>query len=573
MLEILNKKERLGFFLLAILMLGGSLLEALGVSIIIPVTAFVLDPQQAGKFPYIANLLKSVPGAESNWRVIAIVLLVLVFLIKSSFLSYVNWIQYSTIFNIERRLSQKLFQNYLDRPYSRHHDLKLSDVTNNVIRVTSTFCISVLLSLATIFSEVTTLIAIVALLVFLEPAGTTLVFALLGFFGAIFYFSTRKKMSAWGAIRQNQEELCFEDVKDGIGGIKEIKLLGCEPQFYGRFVLHSHASAKSAQFYLFTQQLPRIWLELIAVIGVACLLITMLVNGKDAKDIFPIVSAFGIAAFRILPSASKIISSFSNIRYGKSSIETLKRELRTEPMPILNQPQISSNSDPRHRNEIKLQDVSFQYTNRANLVLKQISLSILEGDCVGIIGESGAGKSTLVDIILGLLPPSSGNITFDGSSIFDDIPGWQSQIGYVAQTTYLMNTTLAQNITFGVNLEDVDLHRVRQAVVDAKLHDFVESLPQKLDTRIGDNGVMLSGGQRQRIGIARALYRNPKILILDEATSALDADTESSIMQSINGLVGTRTLIIISHRSAPLSSCNRIFSVRNGILAEQYAGT
>lgn len=569
MLSILNKKEKLQFSILALLMLVGSILEALGVSIVIPVTSLVLDPASLQRFPQVQAILHALPLEGHGWRIMAVLLLVGVFLVKSAFLSFINWQQYKTIFGIEKRLSQALFSKYLLQPYARHHELKSSDAINNVIRVTSTFCVSVLLSLATVFSEATALLAIVAILLFLEPLGTLLVFTVLGAFGAAFYVLTRDKMSQWGNARQDNEGHCFEDVKDGVGGIKEIKILGIERAFKTRFAQHSNISAEAARLYLFTQQLPRIWLELIAVLAVACLLITMMLSGKSGADIFPVVSAFGIAAFRMLPSASKVISAFANIRYGTPSIKTLQKELKEDQAEGWQEEPKPGMAAFKFQENISVHNLSFGYPSREGMVLKNVNLSFKKGDCLGIIGESGSGKSTLTDLMLGLLHPTTGSINIDGRDIWTDIRAWRAQIGYVAQTTYLMNASLRSNIAFGVPPEDINDARMAQVIKEARLSDFIASLPKGLDTNMGDNGVMLSGGQRQRIGIARALYRNPEILILDEATSALDAETEASVIQSIGAMVGTRSMIIVSHRPAPLEICNRVIQVKDACVLEQ----
>jgi ATP-binding cassette, subfamily B, bacterial PglK len=570
LLNLIRPNEKSKLTILALLMLFGSFLEALGISIIIPVVTLVLDPNSVQRFELFRPVLQYLTAEGLNWQLVAITLLFVLFLFKSSFISFVNWYQFRTIFLIERRLSQDLFATYLSSSYIYSKELKVAEVSNNVIKVTSTFCISVLLSAATIFSEGSALIAIILVLLFVEPSGTILVFAVLGTFGGAFYYLARHKMEQWGNQRLMNEALCFKDVKDGIGGIKEIKLLRREGYFHSKFVTHSDLSAESAKNYLFVQQLPRIWLEMIAVMGISTMLALMLIRDRPASEILPIVSAFGLASFRMLPSASKIISSITNIKFGLAATKKLSNELQVGRDKIKSITfKVIPRDDGNFQTGIQLRCISFKYPQRSVDVISGVSFYVNRGDCIGIVGESGSGKSTLIDLVLGLLSPSVGDILIDQRKLEDKtLDQWQLNIGYVAQTTYMMDTSIKENIAFGAQPSEIDDNLVVSALKQSQLYDFVMTLPNGLDTLLGDNGVALSGGQRQRIGIARALYREPDVLILDEATSALDHNTEDSLMRAVSYLIGMKTILIISHKASTLSICNRIFEVKDGLVKE-----
>ena len=311
------------------------------------------------------------------------------------------------------------------------------------------------------------------------------------------------------------------------------------------------------------QQVPRLWLELLAVSGLALLVLVMLGQGRPIADLLPTLGLFAAAAFRIMPSATRVLWALQGIRYGRACIDTLYRE-------------IASLSGPVSRRGLPLPPMSvglaarglcFRYPDSETDVLTKVDIDIPKGNSIGFVGGSGSGKSSLVDILLGLLPPSSGQVIVDGRDIADDLRGWQDQIGYVPQMIYLTDDTLRRNVAFGIPDGQVDDAAVLRAVRAAQLEEFVNSLPEGLDTLVGERGVRLSGGQRQRIGIARALYHDPEVLVLDEATSALDNETEAGVMESVNAMHGKKTLIIVAHRLSTVAHCDYIYRVEAGSIS------
>ena len=313
------------------------------------------------------------------------------------------------------------------------------------------------------------------------------------------------------------------------------------------------------------QALPRLWLELLAIVGLAILVISMLSNGKSTETLIPIIGLFAAAAFRMMPSVNRILVSIQGLRYNLPVISSLYKEAQ-----LVNKTSDSTSVNClSFKHEIHLKSVGYSYEGVDYDAISNINLIIPRGKSVGIIGESGAGKSTLVDVILGLLTPTKGTVEVDGIDVQFNLRGWQNHIGYVSQTIYLTDDTLRCNIAFGLEKKDINDKAIKAAINASQLQDFVDSLPDGLDTMVGERGVRISGGQRQRIGIARALYHNPSVLVLDEATSALDTVTEAAVMKSVYELQGNKTVIIIAHRLSAISMCDLFFELNKGNLIQK----
>jgi ABC-type multidrug transport system fused ATPase/permease subunit len=314
-------------------------------------------------------------------------------------------------------------------------------------------------------------------------------------------------------------------------------------------------------------QLPRLWLEMLAVVGLAVLVLSMIAQGNDIKSIMPILGLFAAAAFRLMPSVYRMLGALQSLRFVKSIIEILRGELALKTLEQKAARPVGERID--FTRDIRLIDVYFTYPNSARPSLSSLSMCIRHGETVGFIGCSGAGKSTLVDIILGLLRPQGGQIEVDGWDISRGLRDWQDHIGYVPQTIYLTDDTLRRNVAFGFSDEAIDDEAVKRAVRAAQLDDFVMTLPQGLETEVGERGVRLSGGQRQRIGLARALYSDPSVLVLDEATSALDVATEAEVMHAITALHGRKTILIVAHRLSTVENCDRIIRMEGGMISAE----
>jgi ABC-type multidrug transport system fused ATPase/permease subunit len=294
------------------------------------------------------------------------------------------------------------------------------------------------------------------------------------------------------------------------------------------------------------------------------LVLSMLARGHDTAAIMPTLALFAAAAFRMTPSANRVLAVINSLRYGLPAVATLTSELA---LPVSDTPPGGTHRTAFQR-DIELRDVTFSYADTPAPALRGVSVRIGKNETVGFIGPSGSGKTTLVDVLLGLLAPQRGEVRVDGTDVAGNLRAWQDQIGYVSQTIYLTDDTLRRNVAFGVPEAEIDDRAVARAVRAAQLDDFVASLPAGLDAAVGERGVRLSGGQRQRIGIARALYHDPAVLVLDEATSALDAATERGVMDAVAALQGSRTIVIVAHRLSTVDRCDRLYRLEAGRIVE-----
>ena len=274
---------------------------------------------------------------------------------------------------------------------------------------------------------------------------------------------------------------------------------------------------------------------------------------------------FAVAAFRLMPSISRILNAIQSLRYGLTVVDTLSNEVSQSYSDRI----FYNQNDFSFNNSIEFKNVTYSYPGSQKSSLIYISLKILKGESIGVIGASGAGKSTLVDILLGLLSANEGEVMVDGYNIQNQLRQWQNQIGYVPQSIYLTDDTLRRNVAFGISNDEINEDAVLDAACAAQIDEFIKSLPLGLDTVVGENGIRLSGGQRQRIGIARALYHKPNILVLDEATSALDTETEQEVMQAVRVLKGKKTIVIVAHRMSTIEDCDRLYQLNDGRLIQE----
>ena len=491
-------------------------------------------------------------------------LLVTVYLIKALFLAFLAWWQMRCAFGVQAQLSQRLFTIYLHQPYTFHLQHNSAQLIRNVINEVSMITGNAILPVMMLFTEGLVLIGLCGLLLAIEPQGAFIVVSVLGAAAWAFHKLTHGNIEHWGKLRQYHEGLRLQHLQQGLSGAKDVKMFGREADFLQQYRIHNDQSAHVAQMQSTLQQMPRLWLELLAVSGLAILVISMLGQNRSLEAVLPTLGLFAAAAFRLMPSVSRIIGAVQALRYGMPMIDILHAELNLE---IPEAAEIQKSCTPFHSN-IELSHVSYTYPAAAYAALKDISLIIKRGESVGFIGASGAGKSTLVDIILGLLTPDQGEVRVAGKDIQQNPRNWQDQIGYVPQSIFLTDDTLRRNVAFGLPNEQIDDAAVKRAIQSAQLVDFVSGLPDGLMTMVGERGIRLSGGQRQRIGIARALYRDPTVLLLDEATSSLDTATELDVMQAVKAMQSSKTILIVAHRLSTVEHCDRLYSLEKGELVD-----
>lgn len=537
-------------------------LEALTLSLVAPVSSLILgkDSEQLSRF------LPSFLAALEPSRLILVVLGAGVCLIAFKNLyvgAQIRW-QYRFVASAKAAISSRMLERYLKAPYSFHLSRNSAELIRNVVNEVNELELRILIPWMLLLSEVLVCAGLITVLLFLTPVNTLAVAILLLLAGVGYVSLTRGILSRWGEIRLASEELRIRSVQQCLGGIKEVKLLGLENpslQIYEEF---NRNSARAFAVQAFFANIPRLLLEFVALSSVLLVVVISVVRAQPVEEMITGMGLLAVAAFRLLPSANRIISAASSLRFGSASLKTVSSELENSTIPIPDQEGASEPEVPdfSFSETIEIEDLTFAYEGGGRPVLEKISLKIPHNAFVGIVGESGSGKSTLVDILLGLLTPLEGRVLVDGVDIRENLRGWQDRLAYVPQQIYLADTTIRENIAFGLDVEEIDDQRIREVLRLAHIEDFVDSLPDGLETEVGERGVRLSGGQCQRIGIARALYRDPEVVVFDEATSALDDESQDKVMEAIRDLKGLRTIIMISHRMSTIDHCDRIFQLK-----------
>lgn len=566
LIYLLNPSQRKASLVLLVLMFIGMILETLGIGLVIPALSVMMRPKLVEEYPVLAPWLDLL-GNPSPTQLITggVLVLVVIYVIKTMFLVYLSWKQAYFSYGLQKSLSQQLFTGYLRQPYTFHLQRNSAQLIRNATIEIASFTTAVI-SATTIITETLVLIGIVVLLLLIQPLGATLVIGVMGLASYAFYALTKERILNWGIARQHHEGLRIKHLQQGLGAAKDIKVLGRENNFLSQYATHNKGSIDMGRNQNFLQALPRLWLELLTVLGLAVLVMTMLYQDKSMETLIPTLGLFVAAAFRLMPSANRILSSIQRLRYALPSIDILHEELcllrqASEP---------DKNASPlRLQQYLKLENIGYIYPGTDRKVLNDINIKIRCGTTVGFIGASGSGKSTIVDLILGLLEPTDGEVKVDGININSNMQSWQNQIGYVPQTIYLTDDTIRRNIAFGLAEDEIDDRAVWDAIKAAQLDDFIGGLSEGINSVVGERGIKLSGGQLQRIGVARALYHDPAILVLDEATSALDTETEKGVMLAISALQGKKTILIVAHRLTTLNQCDYIYRLEQGEVIQE----
>ena len=565
--KILSKKQRKRFYLILFCLFVGMILEAFGIGIILPVLNIVVSPESLKQYVWLNDFFNSISLINNQQIIIfALILLIGVYFFKSLYLVLLSYYQNRYISFISSQISNRLFKNYLNQDFMFHNERNSSELIK-MFQVEINMVTSLLLSGVILITEIAIVIAIISTLFFVEPSGTIFIIIFFLVFGSIFYYFSRNKSSAWGIIRQQEDSKISKLIMEGLNGINEVFLLGKEHFFHSRLVRYNKTKAIINSNQITLGQIPRYYLEFISIVSLVGFILIMIINDKDLNDIISIGGVFIAATFRVLPSINRIISSLQQIKYYKSSVDIVSRDLNLVGLPIVDK---KDQTEIPFQHKLQLNQVSFSYPKSESSIFENLNFELNHGEVVGIIGPSGVGKSTFTNLIVGFLNSFEGDFKVDGKRIDKyNAENWRKQLGYVSQSIYLTDDTIRANVAFGEEPDEIDDLRIEKAIRKAQLYNFIQGLPEKLDSIVGERGAQLSGGQQQRIGIARALYHDPKLLILDEATSALDEETEKEVMKAVEGLKGEMTILIITHRLSTLSCCDKIYKVDNKKLVVQ----
>lgn len=573
--SIFDRKQKWQLVGLGVMIFIGGLLETLGVSAMIPVVQALLAPEElvayVQKYAVLQDLCDALHITTSGQITMALLYgMMAIYVIKNLYILLLTYTQNTFITKNRNRMISRVMAEFLNRPYEKY----LGADIPTVFRITDsdipqTF--SLILAMLQLASEVVVSCLIFAVLLLSDVAMTLFILAVFGILTLFILKVFKPKLNQIGAKNQAIQSRIAKWRIQATYGLKDVKVLNREEFYVRNYYETGKVGADVARNYAVLNNTPRLLIETVFIVSILGFLVVYINGGGDITAIVTTISAFGVAAIRVLPSVNRINTYITEIAYTQPSLdfvyENLQEGMKTDAMLAARRAN-SQKEKLKLDDRIELNHISFHYPDSDKNIFEDAHMIVPKGKSVGIIGASGAGKSTIVDILLGLLHTQEGTITCDGVDIFKNYESWLAQIGYIPQSIYLVDESIRDNIAFGIDADRIDEKRIWEVLEEAQLKEFVEELPQGLDTTIGDRGVRLSGGQRQRIGIARALYNDPEILVFDEATSALDNDTEAAVMEAINSFHGRKTMVIIAHRLNTIAKCDQIYKVENTKLVE-----
>lgn len=567
---MLNPREKRTAWKVLLIIIAGALASAVMVGSVLPFLTVLAKPMRIETTPAL-NWAYETLGFTSIYNfLIALGFATFAMILISSMIQIAKtWAVASFAMMRVHSISHRLLATYLAQPYEFFLGRHSGDMSPRILGESGQAVNGFLQPAAELIASGLTTLAIVGLLLWLEPIVATISFAILaGIYGIVYVF-TRLALRRLGDIRVNNNRKRFRLVNESLSGIKDIKLLGREAAYLDRYAIPSRKVATTQTQIAVLSQVPQFALQSVAFGGIImlCLVLinpTTLASGNAIGDLLPTLGLFAMAGQRLMPELSRIYRSLAMMQASSAAIDAVHEDLELRK-------QISRSTPPQNeglsfKKSLVLEAVDYSYPKSDRVGIQEINLTIVAGEKIGIVGSTGAGKTTIADIILGLLQPHKGRITADGSAISsENVHEWMMRVGYVPQDIFLIDACVTENIAFGMPHNQIDSHRVRNAARIARIDQFIENeLPDAYETRIGERGVRLSGGQRQRIGIARALYHDADLIVFDEATSALDNLTEADVIAAIDALPGDKTVIMIAHRLSTVKRCDRIVVLDKG---------
>lgn len=565
---IFDKKDKWKLFFLMIMIIIGSFLELSGVAAFMPFIEIVTDANVIFESPILSFIYEKLQ-LSSTELFLAVMAFVIsgIYILKNAYLGVLQNSILKFSYVTRKNLSVRLLTTYMKEPYTFHLEKNTAELQRSLQIDTNQFMLLVNNTLQLI-AELTVCVVLGLYLFDTSHSITGIVLALLLVCVGFFLYISKKVSKRLGEQNQRYNAKLFQWVNQALGGIKEVKVLSREEYFIDAYSQNYNELIKGAKTNELLAAIPRYIVEAVCITGLLMAIVGKMFwgyQGNTVMDFIPQLAVCAVGAFRLLPSVGKVNAFANNILYSMPSLDLIYYDLKqVEGFEDKDETRKIKTSPKPGKKDIRVENVHYHYPDAKEYVINGANLEIKEGSTVALVGNSGAGKTTLADIILGLLPPDEGHIMFGNLDVYENLDYWHKQLGYIPQNIYLSDDTIRNNIAFGVREEQMDEKAVLEALKKAQLFDFVNSLPEGLDTFVGDRGVRLSGGQRQRIGIARALYHDPDILILDEATSALDNDTEQAVMEAIESLRGSKTMIIIAHRLTTIRNADIIYEVADG---------
>ncbi len=567
---LFDRKQKRQIAGLALLILIGGLLETVGVSMLLPVVQAIMDPEQLMENELVGKVTKAL-HIETSRQLIILMLgaLIALYVVKNAYLLFQTYVQNTFVTRNRNRMISRVMREFLNRPYEEY----LGADIPTVFRLTDSDipnAFQLILVMIQMVTEIVVAGFLCIVLVLVSPVMSLFIFCI--FLGMTLMITKvlKPRLNAIGHKNQQIQSRIAKWRIQSIYGLKDVKVLHREEFFVRNYYESGAIGADVARNYAVFNNLPRLLIETIFMASMLLFIMLYMLRGGNITVLIPQLSAFAVAGIRVMPGTNRINTYLSEIAYSQPCLDYLYENLTANMKMDVNGSVTglargggAQTQEVRThlQDKIVLDHITYAYPNTEKNIFTDAHMEVKKGQSVGIMGPSGAGKSTVVDILLGLLRVQAGTITCDGANIFDNYADWLSKIGYIPQSIYLIDESIRDNIAFGIDADKIDDRRIWEVLEEAQLKEFVEELPEGLDTTIGDRGVRISGGQRQRLGIARALYHNPEILVFDEATSALDNDTEKAVMDAINNFHGRKTMVIIAHRLNTIAKCDVIYKV------------
>ena len=566
LLYIFSKKDKIKLFFLFMLIVIGSFLELSAVAIFSPFINFLMNPSEiesSGLLSRISDYFNL--NSYEQFLTFMCIIIIVIYIVKNVFMLYKQWFSIRFTNDIQNRLAVKMLSAYMRESYTFHLNKNIAILQRSIKTDTLQFQIA-MLNVVQLLSEILVCIALGVVLYITSRSMALMIALLLIICVGLYMKITRRYIKKLGKDLQFYSGKIYQWVNQSLSGIKEVKVLNREDFFVESFEKYNRLAIRNGGVNKLIQGSSKYLVETVCIVGMFLVVIARIYYSQnDISTFVAQLAVFAVAAFRLLPAANRINEHFNNINYASASVDLIYDDLmqiKSYDESVLRKQEMQTSFN--FEKSIVVRNINYAYPNSDIDILNNASCEIPKGKTAAFVGSSGAGKTTLADIILGLLPPQRGKILVDEMDIYKNLDLWHKQVGYIPQVIYLADDTIRNNVAFGIKEECIDDSAVEAALKKAQLYEFVDNLPEGLDTIIGDRGVRLSGGQRQRIGIARALYHDPEILVLDEATSALDNDTENAVMEAIDSLKGIKTMLIIAHRITTIKNADIIYEVAGG---------
>lgn len=572
---LFDRKQKRQLAGLAVLILIGGILETLGVSLLLPVVEVLMNPEDILDNHFVA-IVVDLLNIQTSTQLIIMMLgtLIVLYIVKNAYLLFQTYVQNTFVTRNRNRMISRVMREFLNRPY----EVYLGADIPTVFRLTDSDipnAFQLILVLIQMVTEIVVVVSLCIVVVIISPAMSLFIVTVFLGMTLIITKVLKPRLNNIGHKNQAIQSRIAKWRIQSIYGLKDVKVLHREDFFVRNYYESGAIGANVARNYAVLNNLPRLLIETVFMVSVLLFILLYMLRGGDIKVLVPQLSAMAVAGIRVMPGTNRINTYLSEIAYSQPCLDYLYENLNESmKMDVNGSVTGLTKEDGQKLHGVELQDkivldhITYAYPNTDKNIFTDAHMEVKKGQSVGIMGPSGAGKSTIVDILLGLLHVQAGTITCDGVNIFDNYAAWLAKIGYIPQSIYLIDESIRDNIAFGIDADQIDDKRIWEVLEEAQLREFVEELPEGLDTTIGDRGVRISGGQRQRLGIARALYHNPEILVFDEATSALDTDTEKAVMDAINSFHGRKTMVIIAHRLNTIAKCDVIYKVEDEKITE-----